>query len=71
MLLSEAEQSYEKLRKSYWTTRSYNRSASIRVKLVMQAVRTSKALLNLHQYTQRYSPEDSHLHTQSRENLKS
>jgi hypothetical protein len=71
MLLSEAEQSYEKLRKSYWTTWSYNRTASIGMMLMTLAVRTSKTLLNLYQYSQRYNPQGSHLHTHSRENLKS
>jgi hypothetical protein len=37
----------------------------------MVAVRTSKTLVNFYQTTRRYNPEDSHLRTHRRENLKS
>jgi hypothetical protein len=37
----------------------------------MEAARTSETLLNFYQTTQRYNPEDSHLRTHRRENLKS
>jgi hypothetical protein len=38
---------------------------------MMEAARTSEMLVNFYQTTQRYNPEDSHLHTHRRENLKS
>jgi hypothetical protein len=41
------------------------------IALMMEAVRASEALVNLHQSTRRYNPEDSHLHTHRCENLKS
>jgi hypothetical protein len=31
------------------------------VSMMMEAVRTFELLLNLHQFTRRYNPEDSHL----------
>jgi hypothetical protein len=37
----------------------------------MEAARTSKTLVNFYQTTRRYNPEDSHLRTHRRENLKS
>jgi hypothetical protein len=37
----------------------------------MEAARTSETLVNFYQTTRRYNPEDSHLHTRRRENLKS
>jgi hypothetical protein len=40
------------------------------IALVMEAVQTSETLVNLHQSTRRYNPEDSHLRTHRRENLK-
>jgi hypothetical protein len=39
--------------------------------LIMEAARTSETSVNFYQTTQRYNPEDSHLHTHRRENLKS
>jgi hypothetical protein len=39
--------------------------------LMMEAARTSETLVNFYQTTRRYNPEDSHLHTHRRENLKS
>jgi hypothetical protein len=39
--------------------------------LRMEAVQTSDMQVNLHQSTRRYNPDDSHLHTHRRENLKS
>jgi hypothetical protein len=39
--------------------------------LMMEAARTSETLVNLCQTTRRYNPEDSHLRTHRRENLKS
>jgi hypothetical protein len=39
--------------------------------LMMEAARTSEALVNFYQTTRRYNPEDSHLRTHRRENLKS
>jgi hypothetical protein len=38
---------------------------------MMEAVRTSEMLVNFYQTTRRYNPEDSHLRTHRRENLKS
>jgi hypothetical protein len=37
----------------------------------MEAASTSETSVNFYQTTQRYNPEDSHLHTRRRENLKS
>jgi hypothetical protein len=37
----------------------------------MEAARTSETLVNFYQTTRRYNPEDSHLRTHRRENLKS
>jgi hypothetical protein len=36
-----------------------------------EAARTSETLVNFYQTTRRYNPEDSHLRTHRRENLKS
>jgi hypothetical protein len=41
------------------------------IALMMEAARTSKTLINFYQTTRRYNPEDSHLRTHRRENLKS
>jgi hypothetical protein len=41
------------------------------IALMMEAARTSETLVNFYQTTRRYNPEDSHLHTHRRENLKS
>jgi hypothetical protein len=38
---------------------------------MIEAARTSETLVNFYQTTRRYNPEDSHLHTRRRENLKS
>jgi hypothetical protein len=38
---------------------------------MMEAVRTSEALVSFHQFARRYNPEDSHFHTYRRENLTS
>jgi hypothetical protein len=38
---------------------------------MMEAARTSETLANFYQTTRRYNPEDSHLRTHRRENLKS
>jgi hypothetical protein len=37
----------------------------------MEATSTSETTVNFYQTTRRYNPEDSHLHTHRRENLKS
>jgi hypothetical protein len=37
----------------------------------METARTSETLVNFYQTTQRYNPEDGHLRTHRRENLKS
>jgi hypothetical protein len=39
--------------------------------LMIEAARTSETLVNFYQTTRRYNPEDSHLRTHRRENLKS
>jgi hypothetical protein len=39
--------------------------------LMMEGISTSKMSVNFYQTTWRYIPEDSHLHTRRRENLKS
>jgi hypothetical protein len=39
--------------------------------LMMEAAMTSETLVNFYQITRRYNPEDSHLRTRRRENLKS
>jgi hypothetical protein len=41
------------------------------VALMMEAARTSETLVNFYQTTRCYNPEDSHLRTHRRENLKS
>jgi hypothetical protein len=38
---------------------------------MMEAARSSETLVNFYQTTRRYNPEDSHLRTNRRENLKS
>jgi hypothetical protein len=38
---------------------------------MMEAARTSETLVNFYQTTRHYNPEDSHLRTHRRENLKS
>jgi hypothetical protein len=42
-----------------------------RFALMMEAAMTSETLVNFYQTTRRYNPEDSHLRTHRRENLKS
>jgi hypothetical protein len=46
-------------------------AAKTSVALMMEAARTSVTLVNFYQTTRRYNPEDSHLRTYRRENLKS
>jgi hypothetical protein len=41
------------------------------IALMMEAARTSETLVNFYQTTRRYNPENSHLRTHRRENLKS
>jgi hypothetical protein len=41
------------------------------IALMMEAAKTSETLVNFYQTTRRYNPEDSHLRTHRRENLKS
>jgi hypothetical protein len=58
-----------------WLTVSYvsNRfhACGLLIALMMEAARSSKTLVNFYQTTWRYNPEDSHLRTHRRENLKS
>jgi hypothetical protein len=46
-------------------------SARSLITLMMEAARTSETVVNFYQITRRYNPEDSHLRTHRRENLKS
>jgi hypothetical protein len=39
--------------------------------MMMEAASASETSVNFYQTTRRYKPEDSHLHTRRRENLKS
>jgi hypothetical protein len=41
------------------------------IALMMEAASTSETWVNFYQTTRRNNPEDSHLHTRRRENLKS
>jgi hypothetical protein len=41
------------------------------IALMMEAARTSETLVNFYQTTRRYNPEDIHLRTHRRENVKS
>jgi hypothetical protein len=41
------------------------------VALMIEATSTSETLVNVYQTTRRYNPEDSHLRTRRRKNLKS
>jgi hypothetical protein len=41
------------------------------IALMMEAARTSETLVNFYKTTRRYNPEDSHLRTHRRKNLKS
>jgi hypothetical protein len=41
------------------------------IALMMEAARTSEKSVNFYQTTRRNNPEDSHLYTRRRENLKS
>jgi hypothetical protein len=41
------------------------------IALMMEAARTSETSVNFYQTARRYNPEDSHLRTHRRENLKS
>jgi hypothetical protein len=41
------------------------------IALMMKAARTSETLVNFYQTARRYNPQDSHLRTHCRENLKS
>jgi hypothetical protein len=41
------------------------------IPLMMETARTSETLVNFYQTTRRYNPEDGHLRTHRRENLKS
>jgi hypothetical protein len=40
------------------------------IALMMEAARTSEKLVNFYETTRRYNPENSHLRTHHRENLK-
>jgi hypothetical protein len=54
-----------------YVTRMGERNACRAIALMMEAARTSETLANFYQTTRRYNPEDSHLRTHRRENLKS
>jgi hypothetical protein len=53
----------------FWVVAAIIRALSL-IALMMEAARTSETLVN-YQTTRRYNPEDSHLRTHRRENLKS
>jgi hypothetical protein len=46
-------------------------AAPIIIALMMEAASTSETSVNFYQTTRRNNPEDSHLHTRSRESMKS
>jgi hypothetical protein len=46
-------------------------SRGLLIALMMEAVSASETSVNFYQTTRRNNPEDSHLHTRRRENLKS
>jgi hypothetical protein len=48
----------------------HNTGASL-IALMMEAARTSEMLEDFYQTTRHYNPEDNHLHTHCRKNLKS
>jgi hypothetical protein len=50
----------------FWVVASIIRA----IALMMEAARTSETLVNVYQTTRRYNPENNHLHTHRRENLK-
>jgi hypothetical protein len=61
------------LRRVFWwkfANVSEELTASI-IALMMEAVSTSEMSVNIYQNTGHNNPEDSHLHTSRRENLKS
>jgi hypothetical protein len=49
----------------------YHSDSSSLIALIMEAARSSETLVNFYRTTRRYNPEDSHLRTNRRENLKS
>jgi hypothetical protein len=53
-----------------WVVAPYNLVVYQRLALMMEAASTSETFVN-YQTTRRYNPEDSHLHSRRRENLKS
>jgi hypothetical protein len=56
----------------YFTNVSEVLAASIiKAMMMMEALSTSKTLVNFYQTTRCNNPENSHLHTRRRENLKS
>jgi hypothetical protein len=56
---------------NYLTFTAMKTSNVVITALMMEAVQTSETSVNSHQSTQRYNPEDSHLHSHRREKLKS
>jgi hypothetical protein len=50
----------------FWVVAPYKLIA-----LMMKAIQTSETLVNSYQSTRHYNPEDSHLYSHRRENLKS
>jgi hypothetical protein len=69
--MMEASRTSETLVNFYQTTRRYNLARGLLMALMMEAARTSETLVNFYQTTRRYNPEDSHLRTHRRKNLKS
>jgi hypothetical protein len=55
----------------FWVVDWYKFTNVSLIALMMEAVHTSETLVNSYQSTRRYNLEDSNLHTNCRENLKS
>jgi hypothetical protein len=55
----------------FWVVAPCSLVEVYQVSLMMEAARTSETLADFCQTTRRYNPEDSHLRTHHRENLKS
>jgi hypothetical protein len=51
--------------------RRFKNACCLLIALMLEAARTSETLVNFYQTTRRCNPEDSHLRTHHRENLKS
>jgi hypothetical protein len=54
-----------------WKQQDVEATRGLIIALVMEAASTSETSVNLYQTARRNNPDDSHLHTRRRENLKS